>query len=93
VPPALYAGGMALSMPNLTLMALDLFPAHRGLASALQGFTHTASNALVAGLVVPWLAHDLHWLTAGMLGFALSGFVWWRLACRHQALPPTAAQP
>jgi len=92
VPPALYAGGMALSMPNLTLMALDLFPAHRGLASALQGFTHTASNALVAGLVVPWLAHDLHWLTAGMLGFALSGFVWWRLACRHHALPPTAAQ-
>jgi DHA1 family bicyclomycin/chloramphenicol resistance-like MFS transporter len=91
-PPMLYASGMALAMPNLTLMAIDLFPAHRGLASALQGFTHTASNAVVAGVVVALLAHDLRWLTAGMFGFALSGFVWWRLACRHHALPPSATQ-
>lgn len=91
-PPVLYASGMALAMPNLSLLAIDLYPAHRGLASALQGFTHTASNAVVAGLVVPLLAHDLHWLTAGMLAFAVTGFVWWRLACRHHALPPSATQ-
>jgi DHA1 family bicyclomycin/chloramphenicol resistance-like MFS transporter len=92
-PPVLYAGGMALAMPNLSLMAIDLFPAHRGLASALQGFTHTASNAVVAGAVVPLLAHDLRWLTSGMLAFAFTGFVWWRMACRRHALPPSAAQP
>jgi len=92
-PPVLYASGMALAMPNLSLMAIDLFPAHRGLASALQGFTHTTSNAVVAGLVVPLLAHDLRWLTSGMLAFALAGFVWWRTACRHHALPTSATQP
>lgn len=92
-PPVLYASGMALAMPNLSLMALDLFPAHRGLASALQGFTHTASNAVVAGLVVPLLAHDLRWLTTGMLVLALAGFVWWRTACRQRALPASATQP
>lgn len=91
-PPVLYASGMALAMPNLTLLALDLFPAHRGLASALQGFTHTASNAVVAGLIVPWLAPDRHTLTLGMLAFGLVAFVWWRLACRHHALPPSATQ-
>jgi len=92
VPPVLYAAGMALAMPNLSLMAIDLFPAHRGLASALQGFTHTASNAVVAGLVVPMLALDLRALSGGMLGFALVGFVWWRFACRRHAVPPSAMQ-
>lgn len=92
-PPVLYASGMALAMPNLSLMAIDLFPTRRGLASALQGFTHTASNALVAGIVVPLVAADLRTLAGGMLAFSLTGFVLWRLACRHRALPPSATQP
>jgi len=50
-PLVLYASGMSLAMPNLSLMALDLFPAHRGLTSALLGFLQTGSNALVAGLL------------------------------------------
>lgn len=91
-PPILYAVGMALAMPNLSLMAMDLYPAHRGLASALQGFTHSAANALVAGLVVPLLAHDLRGLTSGMLVMTLAGFGLWRLACRRHALPPSAMQ-
>ena len=92
-PPMLYASGMALAMPNLSLMAIDLFPAHRGLASALQGFTQTTANAVAAGLVVPLLANDLRWLTGGMLGFSIAGFFLWRSACRRHALPASATQP
>lgn len=93
LPPALYASGMTLAMPNLSLMALDLFPAHRGLASALQGFTQTAFNALVAGLLAPLLAAQLGWLAGGMLVLCLAGFVLWRLACRRHLLPASASVP
>jgi MFS transporter, DHA1 family, multidrug resistance protein len=62
VPPALpwcvlpvlvYFTGSALAMPSLTLMALDLFPAQRGLASSCQSFVQTTGNALTAALVAP----------------------------------------
>jgi DHA1 family bicyclomycin/chloramphenicol resistance-like MFS transporter len=33
-----YTGGMALGMPSLTLLALDLFPKNRGLTASLLGF-------------------------------------------------------
>ncbi len=92
-PPALYASGMALAMPNLSLMALDLFPTRRGLASAMQGFTQTGSNALVAGALAPLLAPSLGWMAGGMLLLCLAGFVLWRSACRRHALPPSALLP
>jgi DHA1 family bicyclomycin/chloramphenicol resistance-like MFS transporter len=93
VPPALYASGMSLAMPNLSLMALDLLPSHRGLASALQGFTQTAFNALVAGLLAPLLSVRLGWLAGGMLALCLTGFALWRLACRRHLLPASASVP
>jgi DHA1 family bicyclomycin/chloramphenicol resistance-like MFS transporter len=92
-PLVLYASGMSLAMPNLSLMALDLFPAHRGLASALLGFLQTGSNALVAGLLAPLLAPRLPTLAGGMLVLAAGGFVLWRLACRRHWLPASAALP
>ena len=92
-PLALYASGMALAMPNLSLMALDLFPSHRGMASALQGFTQTTSNALVAGLLAPLLAGQLIALAGGMFALCLAGFVLWRVACRRHLLPASATLP
>ena len=47
-PIALYSFGMALAFPTLTLLALDLFPEQRGLASSCQSFVQTAGAALVA---------------------------------------------
>jgi len=87
VPGALYASGMALAMPNLTLMALDIFPTHRGTASAVQGFSQTTFNAAVAGLLAPFLSLQLSWMAAGMLIMCLTGFVLWRLARRAHRQP------
>jgi len=52
-PVVLYAVGMALSLPALTVMGLDYLPHHRGLASSLQSFLHMGSNAIVAGVITP----------------------------------------
>lgn len=53
LPLFVYAAGMSLSLPTLTLIGLDFFPEHRGLASSCQAFLLTSANALTAGLVVP----------------------------------------
>lgn len=87
VPGMVYASGMALAMPNLTLMALDIFPTHRGTASAVQGFSQTTFNAAVAGLLAPLLSLRLPWMAAGMLVMCLGGFVLWRLARRTHHQP------
>jgi DHA1 family bicyclomycin/chloramphenicol resistance-like MFS transporter len=86
-PAALYASGMALAMPNLSLLALDLFPTHRGTSSAVQAFGQTIFNAGVAGLLAPFLAMQLAWMAIGMLALCLSGFVLWRLARRTHRQP------
>jgi MFS transporter, DHA1 family, multidrug resistance protein len=56
VPVVVYAVGMALSGPSIQLLVLDLFPQNRGLASSLQGFTHTCCTALTAGVLASLLS-------------------------------------
>jgi len=87
LPGALYACGMALAMPSLTLMALDIFPTHRGTASAMQGFSQTMFNAGVAGLLAPFLSQQLSWMAAGMLVMCLAGFALWRMSRRTHRQP------
>jgi DHA1 family bicyclomycin/chloramphenicol resistance-like MFS transporter len=62
VPLTVYVLGNALAMPSLTLMALDLFPLRRGLASSCQGFVQTAGNTVVTAMIAPVL-----WATAAQL--------------------------
>ena len=77
-PVAIYACGAALAMPNLSLLALELFPKNRGLASALQSFAQMAFGGLVAGLLVPMLAGHVAWFAAGMLVVNMMGLMcWW----------------
>jgi DHA1 family bicyclomycin/chloramphenicol resistance-like MFS transporter len=54
LPLSVYAFGMSLAMPSLTLFGLDLFPHRKGLASSCQAFVLTAGNALTAGILSPW---------------------------------------
>jgi DHA1 family bicyclomycin/chloramphenicol resistance-like MFS transporter len=54
LPLFVYATGMALALPTLTLIGLDYFPTHRGLASSCQAFLLTAANALTAGVLAPF---------------------------------------
>lgn len=67
LPIPLYTTGMALAMPTLTLLALDLFPSRRGMAASCQTFIQSAGNALAAGLLAPLLWHSTLHLAYGML--------------------------
>ncbi len=91
VPVMLYATGMSLAMPNLSLLALDVFPSHRGLASALQGFSQAGFNAVVAGALAPLLSHRVEWLASGLLALNLAGFGLWLLWRQRFSGPPPAA--
>ena len=53
-----YTLGMAIAMPTLTLLALDLFPHNRGMAASLQGFQHSLFTAVAAVAIVPLVAES-----------------------------------
>jgi DHA1 family bicyclomycin/chloramphenicol resistance-like MFS transporter len=74
-----YATGMALSMPSLTLMVLDLFPKNRGMAASLQSFIQSLTCGLVAGIASPLFSESAATLAAGAAGFLVAGFVLWTI--------------
>ncbi len=87
LPVALYAMGMSLSMPALGLMGLDLLPARRGMASAVQGFMQMMSNGLLAAFVVAALAARVQWLALGQMAVALSSLALWLVWLRLTPMP------
>jgi DHA1 family bicyclomycin/chloramphenicol resistance-like MFS transporter len=78
-PIMVYTIGMALAMPSLTLIALDLFPHNRGLAASLLGFEHSLLSGLAAGVVSPILSYSTLALASGMAGLAAMGWTSWLL--------------
>lgn len=86
LPVMVYTVGMALAMPSVTLIALDLFPKLRGMTSSLQGFAHSLFAGLTAGLVSPLLSHSALMLACGMGGMALMGALAWALYLRVAAI-------
>ncbi len=82
-PAALYLMGMAIAMPNLSLMGLECFPANRGMASAMQSFIQMGVAALVVGLIAPWVVPHLPWLALTMMGLnGVALLLWLALCCR-----------
>lgn len=79
LPISLYSMGMSLAMPSVTLLALDIFPQHRGLASSLQGFVQTMLNAAVAGFISPLLSFKPIYMAIGMMGFLILGRISWAI--------------
>ena len=75
LPICVYSLGMALTMPSLTLMALDLFPARRGLASSCQSFIQSGLTSLTSALIVPLLWSSPKILAAGMAGYLVLGLM------------------
>ena len=73
VPIFVYTFGMSLSMPCLTLQALDPFPDQRGLAASCQMFLQSMINGLVAGLLAPALWGATRNLAFGMGSLMLLG--------------------
>jgi len=75
LPFIFYNLGVAMAMPNVTLMVLDMFPEIRGMAASCQSCVQTVFNAFLASLLVPWLWHSQIGLACGMAGLALLGAV------------------
>lgn len=72
-PLMLYAIGLSVVSPALTVMILDIFPDNRGLAASLQGFTQEIVFAVISGVVAPLIfdsAVKLAWCVVA--GFVLS---------------------
>jgi len=77
LPIMLYTVGMALAMPSLTLLALDLFPHNRGMAASVQGFTQSMMNAVLAGVVSPMVAYSQFSLALSAGTFLVLGAACW----------------
>jgi DHA1 family bicyclomycin/chloramphenicol resistance-like MFS transporter len=95
VPLVGYVLGTSMAMPSLTLMALDLFPGRRGLASSCQAFVQTSGNALVTAVVAPAVwgsALSLSLAMAGALGVGLAAFLLHAVALRRRPVVPGHAQ-
>lgn len=80
LPLLLYAFGLALATPAITVMLLDLFPENRGLAASLQSFVQMLMFALVSGLVAPLLFDSAFRLACGVLAAFVLSLVCWRMA-------------
>ena len=83
MPLFIYTTGMALSMPSLTIMALDPFAEQRGLAASCQTFFQSAFNSITAALIAPALWGSTLSLAWGMTGLMTAGGV---AALLHQRL-------
>jgi DHA1 family bicyclomycin/chloramphenicol resistance-like MFS transporter len=53
LPVMVYAFGLGLTMPVMTIATLDLFPQMRGLAASLITFTQMLVFSLISGVVAP----------------------------------------
>jgi len=84
-----YALGMSLAMPSVTLMVLDLFPYNRGMAASLQSCLQSLIIAFVAAIAVPLFSGSAALLALGAILFALSGLGLW---LAYLALPKIEAQ-
>lgn len=73
----LFSFGWALMVPVVTLLVLDQAPERRGMASSLQACIGSASNGLVAGLLVPLVMHSPIALALTSGGLMLVGLVAW----------------
>jgi len=62
---AIHTFAQNIAFPALTILALDMYPSRRGMASSCQGFIQTLIMGLGAGLLVPLLWDStLHLATA-----------------------------
>jgi len=85
LPVMLYTTGMAFAMPSITLMALELHPAHRGMTASMQGFMQSFLSGVSAGVLAPVLAGTAVTLALGMTGLLLGGWALWIMHQKTEA--------
>lgn len=77
VHQVIYATGMALAMPTLTLMLLDLFPRNRGMAASLQSCVQSMVAGFVAAIASPMFSGSAEMLAFGAILLAAVALVLW----------------
>lgn len=82
LPLMVYAFGMAMVTPTITVMALDIFPENRGLAASFQSFVQMMVFALISGLVAPLLFESAFKLACGVLAALLLSLFCWTIGSR-----------
>ena len=82
LPVMAYTIGMALAMPSISLMVLDLFPENRGLAASLQAAQHSFFLGLAAGLLSPWVSGTGRGMAGGMGVLLACGLGCWLVYLR-----------
>ncbi|MBI5923001.1 MAG: multidrug effflux MFS transporter [Betaproteobacteria bacterium] len=92
LPFPIYTIGMSMAVPSLQLLALDLFPEKRGLASSCQGVMQTGSSAFAAAILAPLLWGTPLTLAGGMAGFLLLGLCVFAIAIWHYRAPQRASR-
>lgn len=78
LPIMLYTFGLGLFLPNMTLMALDLFPQMRGLAASLLGFLRMLVFSAMSGIVAPVLFDSAFQLACGLLACLVIAAACWK---------------
>lgn len=79
VHQVIVATGMAMAMPSLTLMLLELFPHNRGMAASLQSCVQSMVAGFVAAIASPLFSASAATMAFGGLLFALGALVLWRV--------------
>ena len=85
-PLTIYAFGISLLMPSISVMVIDCFPRNRGVASSMQGFFYMGCNALVASMLLPLVLDHLLWFALSQatvlgIGLLLWGLVFFTSPC------------
>lgn len=80
LPLVVLSMGIAIAFPTVTLLMLDRYPNHRGAASSLQSTVVLASNAILAGVTVPLIAHSVQSLALYAAASIAVGYGGWRFA-------------
>ena len=91
LPIAAYAFGWSLTVPVVTLLLLDLFPARRGLAASLQATVGSVANGVVAGVIAPLVMHSALGLAVASIVLMSIGLVAWRIL--RERWPQTGTVP
>ncbi|MGQ0749562.1 MAG: multidrug effflux MFS transporter [Betaproteobacteria bacterium] len=92
LPIMIYTVGMALAMPSMTLLALEIFPRNRGATSSLLGFVHSLLSSVSAGVLSPLVSHSDITLALAMTGLVSLGCLSWVTYLRLHPQPVADAR-
>jgi MFS transporter, DHA1 family, multidrug resistance protein len=78
LPLTLFNIGLQLTLPVVSILIIDIFPANRGLASSLQASISVLMMGVVAGTLSALVAHSGLWMALSQAALMACGFTcWW----------------